>query len=261
MKYWFKFSPNRWALLAALPILFSQNLFAANNLTQKRTQPKGFLYGVGLSFNQEIYKGYEQSTTPLPIIGYKGEKLSVLGPFVTYDAIQFSNVAVSLKAAPRFQGFEQSDSEIFENMDERKTSVDLGFAIKFEKNDWKLNISNMFDVLNRSNGYESKASLSHTLRYGPFFFEPSFTLSYLNRDHVNYYYGVGANETNEFTFEYQGKSAVNTTFGFAFSTPIFFGGFTRLSLNYTQYDSPITNSPLVEKDDSVSALLIFSKFF
>ena len=91
--------------------------------------------------------------------------------------------------------------------------------------------------------------------------EPSFSLRYLDSNNVDYYYGVKANETNEFTTQYQGKAALNATLGLSIATPIFLGGFTQVSLDYTWYDSAITDSPLVEKDTGLGARLLFSKFF
>lgn len=251
-----------WSLLGLLALL-SVNVSANENRgdARERIEPKGFLYGLGLGINQEIYKGYDYRVIPLPIIGYRGDNFRVLGPFVSYDALQFSDVELTLQAAPRFQGFDDSDSYIFENMAERKFSMDAGLGLSYEKKDWKLGVSSMFDVLGRSKGYEVKLNISRVLRKGPLFFEPSLSMSYLDSNNVDYYYGVKADETNEFTVKYQGKSALNTTLGFSVATPILLGGFTRIAIDYTWYDSAITNSPIVEDDTNLSARLLFSKFF
>lgn len=244
-------------------ILFSVSALANDNRgeARERIEPKGFLYGLGLSVNQEIYKGYDYRVIPLPIIGYRGENFRVLGPFVSFDAMDVGDVKITLQAAPRFQSFDQSDSYIFENMTERKFSIDIGAGLLYEKQDWKVGLSGMFDTMNRSNGYEAKANVSRVIRRGPLFFEPSISISYLDKNHVNYYYGVNATEVNQFTTEYQGQSAINTTLGLSLATPIFLGGYTRLSVEHTWYDSAITNSPLVEDDTNISARLIFSKYF
>ncbi|MFT6779531.1 MAG: outer membrane protein [Paraglaciecola sp.] len=254
MKYW---------TLLGVAALLSANVLANENRGDAREsiEPRGFLYGFGLSANQEIYKGYDYRFIPLPIVGYRGDNFSVLGPFVSYDAFKFSDINVTLQVAPRFQGFDDSDSFIFENMEERKISVDAGIGLNYEKEDWKVGISSMFDVLGRSKGFEAKANVSRVFRKGPLFFEPSLSLSYLDSNHVDYYYGVKANETNAMTFQYDGQSALNTTIGFSVATPIFLGGFTQLSFDYTWFDSAITDSPLVEDDASLGVRLIFSKFF
>ena len=251
-----------WSLLS-LVVLLNTSVLANENRgeARERIEPKGFLYGLGLAINQEIYKGYNYRIIPLPILGFRGDDFRVIGPFVSYDIFQISAIEITLQAAPRFQGFDNSDSYIFENMDERKFSMDAGVGLSYEKNDWKVGVTTMFDVLNRSNGYEAKVNVSRVFRQGPLFFEPSLSASYLDSNHVNYYYGVNINETNPSTFQYQGQSALNTTLGFSIATPIFLGGFTRFAVDYTWYDNAITDSPLVEGNTNMSARLLFSKFF
>jgi outer membrane protein len=86
-------------------------------------------------------------------------------------------------------------------------------------------------------------------------------VSYLDANHVDYYYGVAANEATTLRTAYEGKSAVNTSLGLTLAMPIFFGGFTSLSLNYNWVDSSISDSPLVDSDTSFSLTLIYSRFF
>ncbi len=95
----------------------------------------------------------------------------------------------------------------------------------------------------------------------PVFIEPSVALSYVDDNHVDYYYGVAKHEVNDQRTVYNGKSALNTSIGLSVSTPIFFEGFTRLAVDYTWYDSNITDSPLVDSDSSYGVQLFFTKFF
>jgi outer membrane protein len=251
-----------------LPLFIASMLLTASVIAddgrgeaRERIEPKGFLYGIGLGISHEIYKGYDYRVIPLPIIGYRGDNFRILGPFASYDAVSFADINLTFMLAPRFQGFDESDSDIFKNMNDRKFSMDAGLGVTYEKKDWKISVSSMFDVLGRSDGFEAKANLARVFRKGPLFFEPSISLSYLDSKHVDYYYGVKADETNALTFAFAGDSALNTSLGFSVSTPIFLGGFTQLALNYTWYDSAITDSPLVEDNTNLNIRLLFSKFF
>lgn len=249
--------------LAISLILSSANVIAKEGRgeARERIEPHGYLYGIGLSLSQEVYKGYDYRFIPLPIIGYRAENFRILGPFVSYDALQISDVEITLQAAPRFQGFDDTDSYIFENMEERKFSMDVGAGLNYERKNWKIGLSGMFDVLGRSNGYQIKGNISKVFNTGPIFYEPKLSLSYLDDKHVDYYYGVKANETNQYTYQYTGKSSINATASFSVSTPILFGGFTMLVFDYTYYDSAITDSPLVEDSSNFGLRLLFSKFF
>ena len=222
---------------------------------------QGFVYGVGLVVRREIYKGFDRRVIPLPTIGYRGEKLTVLAPFVSYDVASFDAIKLSLRAAPRFQGFDDSDSDIFEGMEERRFSMDTGVGLRYAKNNWKMDIGAMFDVLNRSNGYELHSRLGRVFNYGPFFFEPKVTVSYVDAKNVDYYYGVASDEVRSFRSQYSGESTVNTSFDFSVSTPIFFGGFTSVSVGRTWFGSGISGSPLVEDSADYSLRMAFAKYF
>lgn len=236
-------------------------LLAFPSYAEKPKDSSGFLYGLGLSTNKEIYKGYDRRNILLPIIGYKGEKLNVFGPFVSYEVEKIAGIKVVVQAAPRFQGFDDTDSYIFEGMADRKFSMDAGIGLNYQKNDWKINISSMFDMLNRSSGMELTSSIGHTFRFGPFFVEPRITFSYLDSNHVDYYYGVGKDEVNVNRTEYVGESALNTGIGISMSTPIFLGGYTQINIQRTWFDSAITDSPLVEDHSNLIFRLLYTRTF
>ena len=228
---------------------------------RERIEPEGFLYGFGLSVKSEIYKGYDQSETLLPILGYRGERLTIFGPFVSYAMMQSGAVEISIRAKPRFDGYEESDGDIFEGMDDRKPSIDLGLGVEYARNDWKLDLSSLHDVLSRSNGRELSAGLSKVFRHGPLFIEPGIGLSYLDSRFVDYYYGVRDSEETSFRPSYEGDNAVNKNLGITFMTPALLSGLTRISIEYTWYDSAISDSPLTDEDTSLGFFLTYSRFF
>lgn len=224
-------------------------------------EPKGFLYGFGLGVSGEIYQGYDRRVIPLPIIGYRGDDFEVLGPFVSYNAYSVNDFDFKLKLAPRFQGYDEGDSDIFAGMEERDFSMDAGLGLGYERDNWKVDLSAMFDVLSKSKGQEISLQVGKVLRYGPVFFEPNVQVSFLDDKHVDYYYGVASNEANESRNAFQGKSATNYSLGFSVSTPILFDGFTMLAIDYTWYDDAITDSPLVDQDTNLNLRILYSSFF
>ena len=228
---------------------------------RSRVEPRGFFYGAAISIKREIYVDYDESVTPLPVLGYRGEKLNVFGPFVSYEFLSAGDFKFSARAQPRFDGYEESDSDIFEGMDEREISMDIGLGLKYQRDNWKFEIAALHDALDRSNGTEFSASLGKVFRSGPVFIEPSVGLSYLDSRHVDYYYGVGQSEATSDRPEFEGRDAWNPSLGVSLTTPAFFDGLTRISLENTWYDSSITDSPLTEEDSSLTLLASFSKFF
>mgnify|MGYP001551120900 CR=1 FL=1 len=228
---------------------------------RERIEPEGFLYGIGLAVDREIYKDYERRVILLPVLGYRGEKLTVFGPFVRYEVLKSGAVEFSIQASPRFDGFDESDSDTFEGMDERKFSMDLGFGFEYARDDLKFELSSLHDVLGRSNGTELSAGISKVFRSGSLFIEPGIGFSYLDSRHVDYYYGVSASEVTSFRPGFEGDDAVNTNITFAVTTPALFNGLTRFGFEHTWYDPDISDSPLTDEDTSLSFFFAYSRFF
>ncbi len=233
---------------------------AAQARQQGGQPPQGFLYGVGIGINQEIYQGYKRRTIPLPLIGYRGEKLSVYGPFVSYQLLKQGNISVSAKLAPRFAGFDESDSRVFAGMAKRKSSLDGGVGVQYRLQSWVFEAETLIDLLGNSKGQESEFSVAYGLRFGLVQLEPKVGISYSDSKLVDYYYGVRLNEATANRMPYSAKSAFNYNAGVSLSNPLF-GGMARLGVEHHWYDSSISDSPLTDRDTGLSAFLSWSKFF
>lgn len=226
-----------------------------------RIEPTGFFYGGALGVRREIYTDYDRRVIPLPVIGYRGERLRVFGPFVDYEVVDTGALGLDLRLSPRFQGFDESDSDVFEGMEEREFSMDAGLGLTWERDDWKLQLIGLADILDRSDGREWRLGLGRAYRAGPLLLEPSIGLSWLDRRHVDYYYGVDADEATSTRPAYRGDSALNTRLGLDLVTPAWFGGLTRIGIENTWYDSSIADSPLTDTDSSLGVFIAFSRFF
>jgi MipA family protein len=254
---------KRLALAFLTAILFSANAQSQGNEGKNRRQVEqyGWLYGVGIALDQGVYKDFDIRVIPLPLIGYRSENLTVFGPFVNYHFYRQAGFEFSARLVPVFEGYDESDSNVFEGMQDRKFSLALGLGVSYQQGDLKLGVSTSHDVLNRSDGYEAGISLSKVYRYGPVFIEPSVSLNYQDTKYVDYYYGVLSSEATSTRPQYIGKSAVNKALGISVMTPIFFDGMTRLSLENIWYDNSIADSPLTDKDSSIRVMLTYSRFF
>ena len=245
-------------------VMFSSSLLLSTAAIAQQHRgaepPQGFLYGFGVGINQEIYRGYKRRVIPLPLLGYRGEKLSVYGPFVSYELAQANDVSLSAKLAPRFAGYDDGDSDVFVGM-KRKSSLDAGLGLQYKIDNWTLDTEALTDVLGNSNGQELNLKFSYGLRFGPLQVSPEVGVSYSSSKLVNYYYGVRETEVTAERPAYRADAAVNYHTGIALSTPVLFGGMTRLGVQYHWYDNSIANSPLTDRDSGVSAFLAWSKFF
>jgi outer membrane protein len=259
-----RFRVERWLARGLGLLLFAAATAAVaeeRGENRERIEPHGYIYGGALGVRREIYTDYDRRVIPLPVIGYRGERLQVFGPFVNYELYRAGAFAFDARLSPRFAGFDESDSDIFDGMEEREFSMDLGVGLTWQRDDWKIELAGLHDVLERSDGREWRANLGRAYRVGKVFLEPSIGVSYLDRRHVDYYYGVDETEATSFRPAYRGDSALNRTLGIDLVTPAWFDGFTRIGIENTWYDSAIADSPLTDTDSSLRVFIAFSKFF
>ncbi len=233
---------------------------SSEKLTDRKPQ-SGFFYGAMLGFNNEIYQGVDNDFKAFPVIGYKSDRFNFLGPLISYTLLNVNHYALTSMMRYRFAGYDSSDSAIFEGMEDRKSSLDLGFGLSYKQDDWSTQIDVLHDVIGASNATEIKANIGRTFFWGPIFIEPNFGLSYWDNQYVDYYYGVEAEEATLEREFYTGKYSVNPKLGLNISTPIFFDGFSRLALEQTWYGSSVRRSPLAGKHANVSLRFTFSRFF
>lgn len=226
-----------------------------------RAEPRGFIYGVGVGLNQELYQDYRRRVVPIPIVGYRGERLSVYGPFISYDVFKQEQLTFSLRLAPRFAGVDESDSPVFAGMEKRRTSMDVGAGIQLNQQNWRYELSLLADALNNSNGYEISSAISYRYQAGPFFFEPKLSLYHSDSKLVDYYYGVRPEEATEQRPAYQAGSVINYGTGLSVATPIFAGGMTRLGLEHRWYGDSIADSPLTDRRRGFQLFFSYSRFF
>lgn len=253
--------------MRCLPMLFVITLSLYSvvvkaELEGKKPAPQGWFYGFGFGYSESIYKGKGEDFTFIPAIGYIGEKLTVAGPFASYQLYEESAISAEMKAAVRFDGYESEDSDSLRGMDDRDKSVDGGFSLGYQpKEIARLELEYMHDLLSKHKGSETRARISRQFNRAPFFFIPEFSVSYLDNDLVDYYYGVKAQEATPTRAFYEGKGTFNYQASFNISTPIFLGGFTRIDFGYTWFGDEITDSPIVDKKESYNVRFGYTRYF
>lgn len=249
--------------ISLLLLLLTTISLAQDDTTQsqdKPTLPTGFIYGAGSAYKQQVYQGFSHRGITLPLLGYVGEKLYVVGPFANYAVMRQNDWEIGLDLAARFNGYDTGDSDFFAGMQERKDSLDAGFSVKYKPNQWNVQFKALTDVLSKSDGSELELNLSHKFKYKYLSIEPGVALSYLNQNLVDYYYGVKTDEATSTRSFYQGSSTTNQSLKLSLTHPIPIG-FVRLDIDNTWYGSGITDSSLVDDDQALGVRLFFVGYF
>ncbi|WP_018692726.1 MipA/OmpV family protein [Algicola sagamiensis] len=247
-------------------LLGTHNAFAAESKDQNGNGARlqdyqgGFFYGFGLGVSQSIYYGEKREIVPLPLIGYYGADLTVLGPFISYKIYKNEIFSFHALTQPRFNEYDSSDSDIFRGMEDRDETLEAGFGISIDLGDWDFGVNAQHDVLGKHKGYELSASVDYELMFGKVSMTSSLGVKYLSEKFVDYYYGVEKKEAMIDRPFYEGEEAINPGVGISFEMQAL-GGFAKFGLDYTWYDDAITDSPLVEHSSALGAHLVYTRFF
>lgn len=247
-------------------ILYSSLLISSLVMAdQANNEPKqkpnlGFLYGAGIAYQQQIYKGFDQRTIAIPVIGYQGEKWNIFGPFISYQLYKSNDWQFEFTLNPRFNGFEESDSDFFIGMDKRSDSIDAGFNVIYNIDRWRLGVKALTDVLSKSEGSSLDFSISTQYRHAGLVFEPRLSIELTDNKLNNYYYGVNQNEATELRAAYQAGSTTNQSLALSVTKALPWGAF-RLDMGNTWFGSQVTDSPLVDSNSAFSTRLFFIRGF
>lgn len=233
---------------------------SSNDAEARPGFPQGYIYGSGVAFQQQIYKGYDQRTIAIPLLGYAGEKFNVFGPFISYSLVRNQNWDFDLNLSPRFKGFDEDDSDFFQGLEERKDSLDAGFTAKYKQNQWSYQFKALADVLSRSSGSDLEVNMARKFKINALTIEPSIAINQLDQNMTDYYYGLPSEEATTSRNFYKGSSTINKSLKLSISHPIPIG-LLRLDLKNTWYGSGIAGSPLVDDDKAFGARLFFIGVF
>ncbi|MCC2615019.1 MipA/OmpV family protein [Aestuariibacter halophilus] len=223
--------------------------------------PQGWTWGVGVVVNNEPYADDDTRVLPIPLIGYRSERLTVLGPFVSYAVVKSQNMDVNVRMRPVFNGFEADDDALFEGMADRDFSLAAGVGLTLRQAQWSFELAVDQDLLDKSGGYEVTSTLAHRFRAANLLIEPFIGATLQSDDFVDYYYGVLPGEARVGRPAYRADSATNYQVGINLTWPKQWGGSLRLGLTHQWYDDSIADSPLTDSDTSLNALLAYTRPF
>lgn len=220
-----------------------------------------WIYGIGIGQSSEAYRGFDQRTVLMPMVGYRGARLTVMGPFVSYRLQRENNVDLSMTLAPRFWGFDEGDSAFFQGMQAREDSIHGGFTLTSPFVDaWRLKAQVLGDLLGRSKGIEGDLSVSKPMRLGFFQWVPEVGVSYWDARLSHYYYGVTPDEATLNRPAYQAFASLSYRLGATVRLPLL-GGMTALNVSNVWLDREAVDSPLTDTNRRFSVRLSYTRRF
>ncbi|MCV6638733.1 MipA/OmpV family protein [Candidatus Albibeggiatoa sp. nov. NOAA] len=216
------------------------------------------IYRVGAIalWGSELYQGEGSETRLLPALYLKSGRWEFNFKELKYHLIDTEQFSLAPLLSFDLNGYDADDSPALAGMEDRDFSIGLGLAAKVKLGLFDIDASVQQDIANNSDGLTADLSLGMTRPVTKQLIAGfKVGAAYQDSDYSNYYYGVQSNEVRESRPAYELDNTINP---YAQLNAIY-----RLnkswSLNtaiiYTQLDSEIEDSPIVEHGNETTFLL------
>jgi len=224
------------------------------------TGKRPFTAGLGMLYKDKPYRDYDESdkSSAVPIILYEGESFFVRGgslgwKFIDSNALEFALVGEYLA-----DGYESDDSDYLDGMKDRDPSFGVGAHVIWNPDALGVKLAAVSDVTDNSDGQQVRGEVFYKYRTGNWMLRPSAGIVWQSDDYNDYYYGVRDNEVAGAIgrHAYSADDDINYRLGAVAiyqqpSSPwMFLGG-----LRYDFLGDEISDSPIVENDDELTAVL------
>lgn len=212
--------------------------------------------GIGVESESSIYKTVDDETQAMPIINAELGNFYIQGGDIGYNIIDNENVTIG-PVVSLFEGygFDQEYLGVgYKGLETRDGGASYGLLAEFEMEPFAFELKPMS---HSKEGNSIELSVEYEIRGRSFLLMPALFIEHLDKDYTDYYFGVSQAEVNNrlntgLTRSYTASSATNIG--------IEIGAFYQLSprwllsgrVEYTKFDSSITDSPLVDEKSSTS---------
>lgn len=183
-----------------------------------KDKPEGSSWGLGLAVAgaQKAYKGTDRETRALPMLSYENQYLKLSGPNLELklpglelgdtQRLNFSVVTKLFGGG----GYAASDSTALAGMAERKSGVWAGAKLEWKNDLADVKLELLGDTSGNSKGQRVLLGLERTWMLSPsLMLIPQVGVEWVDKEYVDYYYGVRASEATTGRAAYVGKATVN----------------------------------------------------
>ncbi len=212
----------------------------------ERGSQKGWVFGVGYAWAPDPYVGdTDQPGGPVPLIGYVGDRLTWMGPYVSYR-VSPDDAAheLAVVAQPRFEGADDVGRDPrLQFLKKRDPAFEAGISARA----WGFDLTVTSDVSGRHKGLE--AVLSTGIDYE---LTERLTVAggiaaiWKNQRLADYYFGVDADEQAPGLASYQVDDALSYSADIGFQYRLTDRWTLMLEVGQEWFANTVRNSPLVE---------------
>jgi len=245
---------NKIFTISLTLLICSTGLAEDNNQISQKDPNSMLLVGPGTWITVEPYKGLHSTIYPIPMV------VAVSAPFY-FDidtagcrVFSDSNMTFDFIGKIRTDGYDASRSNYLDGMHDRHMSFDVGGDLGIS-GDWgNLHTRILTDALAQYNGQEFRVTYAKPFKFEKAQISPSVGFALLSSNLADYYYGVRDDEARPGRPAYEPGASVNWFVGLDANYQLNYNWTLLTSITYYWLDSNIHNSPIVDRDYTISIL-------
>jgi len=242
-------------LIISLTLLICSAVLAEGGKQNSQTDPNSMLLaGPGVLITVKPYKGMDSTIYPIPVI------TAVSAPFYFFidtagcRLFSDSNMAFDVIGKWRLDGYNADKSDDLDGMHNRNMTVDVGGEFSVT-GDWgNLYARILTDAMGQHDGQEFRVTYAKPFKFEKSKISPSVGVALLSSNLADYYYGVRDNEARPGRPAYNPGASVNWFVGLDAHYQLNDDWTLLTSITYYWLDSDIRNSPIVNKDYTMSII-------
>jgi outer membrane protein len=237
------------------PVALASALASSATAQGDAATASSWAFGAGVNLSRKGYRDIDRDVLPLPLIAYESKWISASVPTLDLKAYRGDTVSLRLRARYARDGYEAKDSPFLAGMADRKGSAWVGGAALWRPGFANFSAELLRDAAGHSKGTRTKLQLDRRFALGTIGLTPRLGVEWLDREFVDYYYGVRAAEARTDRALYQGESSANIEAGLRFDYAFSRRHSVFTDFRLSRFGNAIKDSPVIEKSGQAGITL------
>lgn len=212
---------------------------------------EGYALGILVGNDQSLYVGGDDEIQPFPFIQARWGNFFIGGPGIGYYLYEDNGWSISTSIALDGIGdTDRDNSKLLADMPEFDSIVMGQVGISKETNWGEFSLSLASDVSGTHDGTSAELEYSFEIPMAGWMIEPSIGLQWQSEEINQYFYGVEQQYVRPDRAFYKADAGVNYSAGIMAMYPFMENHAVVLNLEYESYSKEISDSSIVDRDNT-----------
>ena len=219
--------------------------------------------GMGVIGRSSPYRDYSGNVSQvIPAVTYRSKRFQIYGPQMQVGILGSKNLRLAATLKYRMGVYEEADSDFLLGMEDRKSTLMGGLALKAETfGGVGLSLSYEADTLNKIGGYEGQFQIQKRFQWGALGISPNLNLNWQSSELSNHDFGVPPEKANAERIAYQLQDTISQELGLSASLELSENWFIFLNLSNEWLDNEVKASPLVQSNHVIKGIFVINYLF